>query len=468
MIIAENDDVQDDDFPAADDGDHFHEMQDASKELKTKKRYLGCNQRFIKWLSNNRPECLKSSNTAIDVTKLSIESLAAFLNFSCKWQPSECKKKPEKIGTMKSYSIPEGYRSALVSYFDDAGHSKLPDSLDDEFKKYLKGYKKTIAKKRKYGELKASAGKDCLSFSDYKILANFAFISESSMSSHFHLFLLMSWNLVARPDNTSELRIEHFKWKNDCVALEVPCHKGDETGEHGYNTKHIYSNCLEPLLDIFLALGIWVLTNNSVDACQRLFEASGVEENFNAWLTRTASESTQQQSSSADPPTTQQLSSNDLSSYSARKGAPFYATSIPGLVNVISVWLRAGWSLGGVLSAYIHVQDGGDQSVGRKIRPYSKIDPKALRSPKEKKHASMAKTVVAFIDRHLNLETYLVSSAEARDASFATAWSNVETEIFNVALEGNPALNRTSRITPLKQLAYNSLYSNFLTKVPRK
>ena len=104
----------------------------------------------------------------------------------------------------------------------------------------------------------------------------------------------------------------------------------------------------------------------------------------------------------------------------------------------------------------------------RKIRPYSKIDPKALRSPKEKKHASMAKTVVAFIDRHLNLETYLVSSAEARDASFATAWSNVETEIFNVALEGNPALNRTSRITPLKQLAYNSLYSNFLTKVPRK
>ena len=275
---------------------------------------------------------------------MSVDSLAAFLNFSCRWQPSDCKKKPDKIGTIKSYSVPEGYRSALVSYYSDTGHSKLPESLDNEFKKYLKGFKKTIAKKRKFGELKASAGKDCLSFSDYKRLANLTFRSECSMYSHFHLFLLKSWNLIARPDNSSELRIEHLKWVEDCFTIEVPCHKGDETGEHGYSTKHIYSNCLDPLLDIFLAMGMWLLTNNSVNACQRVFEASGIEENFNAWLKRVLWQAQQDTSITAS----MQVSSTDLSSYSARKGAPSYATSIPGLVNVISVWLRAGWSLGGV------------------------------------------------------------------------------------------------------------------------
>ena len=51
MIIADNDMEEDDDFAEDDDMDHFHKMQDASKEAKTKKRYAGCIRRLIKWLA---------------------------------------------------------------------------------------------------------------------------------------------------------------------------------------------------------------------------------------------------------------------------------------------------------------------------------------------------------------------------------------------------------------------------------
>ena len=100
--------------------------------------------------------------------------------------------------------------------------------------------------------------------------------------SSFHLFLLVAWNLLTRPDNTNDLHVNHINWTLDCLQVVVHCHKGDPTGVNGYKFKHVYSNPLDPWIDVFLAFGIWLVTKSSSSKC--IFNWDGQEENFNSWL----------------------------------------------------------------------------------------------------------------------------------------------------------------------------------------
>ena len=56
---------------------------------------------------------------------------------------------------------------------------------------------------------------------------------------------------------------------------------------------------------------------------------------------------------------------DDIGSHSCRKGAASYVLSLPGGPTSVSVYLRAGWSLGNVKDRYIHEGQGADQLCGR-------------------------------------------------------------------------------------------------------
>jgi hypothetical protein len=56
---------------------------------------------------------------------------------------------------------------------------------------------------------------------------------------------------------------------------------------------------------------------------------------------------------------------SEIGTHSFRKGVSTYLGSQPGGPSPISVFLRAGWSLGRVQSRYIFENEGGDQFVGR-------------------------------------------------------------------------------------------------------
>lgn len=55
----------------------------------------------------------------------------------------------------------------------------------------------------------------------------------------------------------------------------------------------------------------------------------------------------------------------DIGTHSFRKGIATVLANKPGGHAAISIWLRAGWSLGSVQSRYIFEGAGGDQFVGR-------------------------------------------------------------------------------------------------------
>ena len=111
----------------------------------------------------------------------------------------------------------------------------------------------------------------------------------------------------------------------------------------GYDAaiKHYYSENKIPLPQDYVEVLEHFKIGNSKRALIFYYSItiaqSCIEQLFNDWLKKTV-ESEQNEDDNV-------LSSN-IKTHSTRKGPPSYAVSFPGLVNVIQVWLRAGWSLG--------------------------------------------------------------------------------------------------------------------------
>ncbi|ETV63880.1 hypothetical protein H257_19190 [Aphanomyces astaci] len=53
----------------------------------------------------------------------------------------------------------------------------------------------------------------------------------------------------------------------------------------------------------------------------------------------------------------------EIGTHTLRKGVATALTNTPGGLQAVSVWLRAGWNLGGVQGRYIFAGSGGDQFV---------------------------------------------------------------------------------------------------------
>ena len=147
----------------------------------------------------------------------------------------------------------------------------------------------------------------------------------------------------------------------DHIIVVIPRHKGDRCGEKP-TEKSVYSNPTCPQICPFLALGIVLLSRETFQNCDSIILGTKTDENINTWL-RTVSVAAANGTVGAIAG----VNGSHLTSHCTRKGSTSYVVSLPGLSNVIACWLRAGWHLGGVLPAYITVESGGDQTVGRTV-----------------------------------------------------------------------------------------------------
>jgi hypothetical protein len=147
-------------------------------------------------------------------------------------------------------------------------------------------------------------------------------------------FMALSWNLVARSVNISEIMLEHIQWKGDCMCITVPKHKGDQTGEGGSREKHIFANPLQPEVCPFLSLALYTFfmdTRHIND--HRLFVGSKQEARFSKILRNML----------AIVPNVDAVirAIEDIGTHSNRKGAASYLCSIDE-VYVLAVYLRVG------------------------------------------------------------------------------------------------------------------------------
>jgi hypothetical protein len=174
-----------------------------------------------------------------------------------------------------------------------------------------------------------------------------------------HLFIVLAWNLMTRSASTADLVYNVIAWSGDHIIVSVVGTKSDPRAL-GPTAKAVYANPTNPAICPYLSFGIHILSHpiESTNGTM-IFPATATESNFNNFLKNELINIGFDPSCGFDP--------TNITAHSTRKGAPSYAVSIPGVSSVISVWLRAGWLLGGVIPLYIQLEEGGDEKVGRVV-----------------------------------------------------------------------------------------------------
>ena len=119
----------------------------------------------------------------------------------------------------QSYSHVSGYNSSIKSYYDKRKVPITPE-LDKTIKDFLMGYKRQVATLKQNGEMKVTEGKAAISFDGYRLIANAALkqTTDFPLAIFAWLFIVLSWNIMARCNTTSSIMFDHLQWSGDCLV----------------------------------------------------------------------------------------------------------------------------------------------------------------------------------------------------------------------------------------------------------
>ncbi len=297
-----------------------------------------------------------------------------------------CRKRDRRTGEylnpteFQSVEYVATYRSMLRHiYIMQNEATELPQSFQHTINQFMGGYERRITALKRNGQMSMVEGKQPMTFAGYGALANYAITMTATspeLSTFGHTFLILAWNLMARCNSVATLMFDHITWENDCMVIVFPGHKGDQEGKNCY-PKHVYANPLRPEICPVLALALHVFTMGfrRADAKKNVFGGGGISENkstetekrFSKWLGHTCSNLQPVLQSMG-------LSIDDIGTHSFRKGIACFLAGTPGGPSPIAIYLRAGWSLGGVQMRYILNCEGGDQLCGRAATGLPLID----------------------------------------------------------------------------------------------
>jgi hypothetical protein len=129
-------------------------------------------------------------------------------------------------------------------------------------------------------------GKDPLSFSLYCKLAEY-FLKPKDLFAH--LYLILSWNLMCRTNNTSRINLSHIKWTNNSLQFYFGMMKNDQEGDTLKDARHVYANFTNPVICPVLALGMYLLVEHSIFLSRNdsnLFPGSRQASRFSKSLSR--------------------------------------------------------------------------------------------------------------------------------------------------------------------------------------
>lgn len=195
-------------------------------------------------------------------------------------------------------------------------------------------------------EMSTIEGKQAITFSAYRFLADKAMrqTGDFRLAIFAWIFLVLAWNLIARCISVSSLMLEHITWEEDSMVVIFPTHKGDKEGKN-CTPKHVYANPKDPVICPIFALAVYVFTMGLRREGSKgllFYDVDGTENRFSKWLKETC----------------RLLAASllllgifiiQVGTHSFRKGVATFLSSIVGGPTAISIYLRAGWSLGFIL-----------------------------------------------------------------------------------------------------------------------
>ena len=310
----------------------------------TKNQYRLKVEHFRKWVEIKHPTFLNGDST-LNLASIDKIILREFFGHICQ--------KKEKSGAylhpvvFHAFQHVSGYKSAIWDYYSNM-NVKVTEDILKMSKQFFEGYVRMIAKLKQDGVMSIVEGKQPMSFKGYKLLATKALeqCRDHNLAIFSHLYLLLCWNLIARCVSVGSLMYNHVSWENDSMVIVFPSHKGDQEGRNAL-PKHIYANIAEPHICPILSFAVYIFTRGyEREGSKRTIFAGDAESRFSKWLGNLCTEN-------KDLLLNQGVEISMIGTHSFRKGIASFLSGTPGGPTAISIYLRAGWSLGPVLKCNV-------------------------------------------------------------------------------------------------------------------
>ena len=274
-------------------------------------------------------------------------------------------------GTYFSFSCYEGKKTSL-SYLFKSYEVIQSEAFKLKISKAFRSLRKTIKREETKLGKKQSSGKDVMTFKCYKFLCSKLLATGLPEDIFALCFLTLQWNLMSRSESTEALTLNNMRWEEDHMKVYFPKHKSDQHGLTSSEPRHVYSNPLDPNICPIRALGAYLIAFPDIlnHKHGRLYPGESQKKRFGKQLGVVLKRHYHEfQEIGCD--------ANDIGTHSIRKGAATYCTCAchPG-PPIVSVCLRAGWTLGRVKERYLKYDAAGDQLVGRclsGIHPQNKL-----------------------------------------------------------------------------------------------
>lgn len=308
-----------------------------------------------KWMRKMLEDC--KTTPILDIENCKVDDFVGFLQSFRK-----------KDG--RTFLKPGAYQtkcSALGHLF--SFHEETPNGLPTQFAKDLaslkKGFFRTIAKSAQDdgGGDGSLEGKRPMSEQLYKKCCQW-FLEKGDSSSIFcHTFLVLTWNLMCRSNNTCRILFEHITWFSDNLEIQFAQTKNDNLGQRQkLFARRLYANPLDPSTCPLFALSLYLATfSGTSSARDPLFSGKAPYTRFMTGLHAILREHLDELQEMG------YTDEKDIGSHSIRKGATTWLAGQPGGPPVAAICIRGGWTLGGVKDIYMTYQAEGDAFCGRML-----------------------------------------------------------------------------------------------------
>ena len=345
----------------------------------TRKQYNKKNEALTMWIYNHSPDQLKESFLGIfrgavesgeNVALLKAISIAVTERELCPLDPDNFSVETfftyllslrRADGTYYSYSTYDSKRSALMHMFRNEKHS-MTNEDKEKLSEYMTSLRKSIASEKREKGIKVKEGKEPMSFKCYKLTCELLIADGSSEALFTLCWLTLQWNLMSRSEATEAISFEQLRYDNDTLKVDFSRMKNDQIGLNKDEARHVYSNPILPAVCPLRALSSYLLRYpNILMEHHKLFPGKDQKKRFNRLLNEVFVEHEDKYQANGDDV-------SDLGSHSIRKGGATYCCAAANPAPpIVSVCLRAGWSLGRVKERYLKYENTGDELVGRTL-----------------------------------------------------------------------------------------------------
>jgi hypothetical protein len=272
-------------------------------------------------------------------------------------------------------------RAALHHLFRcHEGLDGYPDGFEDRLSNLMRGFARVLTQRAQDDGEDISEGKDAMSVDLYYALCRW-FLEKGTLEGIWcHCFLVLTWNLMCRVNNTTRICLNHVAWYQDCLRIHFRQQKGDQLGLTARYPRHLYANPGNCLVSPLFALGLYFASFGvPLQATSKLFPGRNQYKRFGRLLKEMLTEH-------IDEVRAFGYEVADLGTHSIRKGATTYLSSQPGGPAPGSICIRAGWTLGGVKDVYIKYEQSGDMFCGRSLSMMPLLQPHFGAGPPSFKH----------------------------------------------------------------------------------